>query len=82
MKIADGWLFETADFSMQARGRAYHGHVTLIRIQSDVERWYKLPDEIRFAIGGPRIEVKGFGKTFEEAIADANEVAERATPLP
>ena len=82
MKIADGWLFEMADFSVQASGKDAQGYVSLVRIPSDKERWYKLPDGIKFAIGGPRTEVRGFGMTLEEAIAAANAAAERATPLP
>ena len=82
MKIADGWMFEAADFSVQASGRNSKGYVSLVRIPSDVERWHKLPDEIKFAIGGPRLQVRGFGMTLEEAVADANAAAARATPLP
>ena len=84
MIIEQGWVFHSADFSVQAGGRVGNaeGCVMLARVPEDVARWHRLPEEVRDVDDGPTIYACGRGFTLEEAVSDANFNAALVGPLP
>ena len=78
MQISPGWRFYAADFSVPERP----GCATLVRQPDEVARWHKMPDDAKEDEDNcPPLFVSGRGMTFEEAIADANQIAENAKPI-
>lgn len=71
--VPEGWVFYTADFSMQARkGPKFGGHILLTRSPEQMELWYNLPDEVRESDDCPPMFISGEGYTLEEAIMNAS----------
>jgi hypothetical protein len=81
MEIEKGWAFNTADFSTVAAERPNAtGGVTLIRDRENYNKW--MGKYAGDANGEePELYVVGRGKTFEEAITNANLAAAHAKPL-
>lgn len=82
MKIEKGWRFQSADFSVQATGKAVTGIVTLVREPAEKERWFQMDEELREDHLGPPLYVLGHGMTIADAIAAANRAAKGARPIP
>lgn len=82
MKICNGWVFYTADFSVPATsGRKEPGFVQLSRNTAGREKWLRMPQEEFDDPNGPPLYVTGRGLTMEDAIADANIKAQFAKPI-
>mgnify|MGYP001812768729 CR=1 FL=1 len=80
MKIEPGWLFLSADFSVQCMREGTHtGVVMLIRDRLGREEWHKLSDEEQDI--NP-LYATGRGLTLESAIKNANKGASKAGPIP
>lgn len=66
--LPDGWVFCTADFSLQAAGKSKTGSVLLIRDHDGRAAWHKLSEEDQEIVP---LYMSGVGNTVQEAIADA-----------
>ncbi len=73
----DGWLFYSADFSMNASNPANWGTVMLTRDDAGRKWWHALSDEEREKID---LFVSGRGTTFAAAMQAANQKAAIAAP--
>ena len=70
MNIHPGWMFMSADFSVQAGGKPQSmGEVWLIRSPADRARWHMLTEDEKDEI---ELYAVGTGITLEDAIQDAN----------
>lgn len=79
MNVAKGWRFYSADFSIQSSDYGKeNGVVTLVREPKEREKWHKLPDEVKDSRDCPDLFVSCRGLTFEEALQNANNCAEKA----
>lgn len=82
MNIEDGWLFWSADFSVQASGNGTEkGSVNLCRSPKQRKLWHKMPEGIYESDDCPPLIVSGRGVTFEEALTNANLAAAHAKPI-
>ena len=73
MDIEKGWVFYSADFSVNAtKGDASDGRITLIRIPADVAQWHKITDTIEDSDDYPELYVNGYGYSIEDAVTNAN----------
>ena len=69
-QVPDGWLFMAADFGSDDK------YVQLVRNEEQCRLWLRIWDSID-AIGlnandlAPELYTRGYGQTFEEALADA-----------
>ena len=81
MNIERGWVFFSADFSMQAADSRKTGSVTLVRTSSERIRWHRMPDELKEDDHGPELYVHGYGMSLEDAVIDANVSAAHAKPI-
>ena len=82
-KITDGWVFMSADFSVQAHGKpTATGIVTLIRSPSQRALWHAMPEEMKDDDNGPPLYIIGHGFTLDEAIQNAQIAAIRSKPIP
>lgn len=63
-----GWVFCTADFSLQAAGKSKTGSAMLVRDQAGRAWWNKLSDEAQEVVP---LYMSGEGITVADAIADA-----------
>ena len=81
MDVVKGWVFNTADFSMKAHGKSDTGRVTLVRDIENRKKWHALPDHVIESDDCPPLEVIGRGRTFEEAVKDANSKAAKAPAI-
>ncbi len=74
MEIQTGWAFYSADFSGVATGfpGMTVGNVLLIRDIENKAKWHEMSDEDKESPEGPPLYVQGVGRTFEDAIANAN----------
>ena len=83
LKITDGWVFMSADFSVQAHGKSTAtGFVTLVRSPSQRALWHAMPEEMKDDDNGPPLYIFGHGFTLDEAIQNAHKAAIRAKPVP
>jgi len=83
MNIAKGWVFHSADFSMQAAGgEDTCGSVMLVRTPGEKIRWHRMPDELKTDDHGPELYVYGYGMDIEDAVSEANLSAAQAKPIP
>lgn len=80
--VPSGWVFVSADFSLQAHGRASKGQVMLQRDADNTRRWHSLPDAVTDASDGPALFAQGYGATLAQAIAQAAGVAVAAGQVP
>lgn len=80
MDIEKGWVLSTADFSMVAAWKySETGTVNLVRVKDDLNAWLKLTADEREEY---EIYATGRGKTFEEALVNANLEARSYKPIP
>ena len=80
--IEDGWSFNSADFSVQAKtDQRSKGNVTLVRDMEQQLLWHKVIDNIEDEDDWPKLYVTATGMTIEEAILNANFKARYAQPL-
>lgn len=82
MDIEKGWMFYSADFSINCDDQERDGCVFLIRVEEDRARWHRMPDDLKDADDGPMLYVVGRGRSFEIALANANLNASKAIPIP
>ena len=76
IEIEKGWLFSSADFSVQSSGqRGALGNVMLIRTPKQKNLWHKIINGLDDDNTWPDLYARGKGMTIEEAIADANKNA-------
>jgi len=81
-KVVDGWVFLSADFSLQASGKPNAtGIVTLVRSPSEKKKWHNLPEEVKEDVNGPALYVIGHGLTFYDALDNANYKAMKENPI-
>ena len=83
MKIADGWRFSSADFSLQTGlgDEESMGFVVLVRAPDEKARWHQTTKEITEGDNEPPLFVVGSALTLEDAINDANLLAAKAKPI-
>lgn len=80
MNIETGWRLNSADFSIQATGHDCNGWVQLVRDPESKKLWHKLPEHLQDDVP---LYVTGNGKTLEDAIISANNMAAaHAAPIP
>ena len=77
-EIPDGWVFLSADFSMQANGRSEYGGAMLMRNKHSRHKWHTLSDEDKEKVP---LYASGSGKTLQEAIAAASLKAIKYGPI-
>jgi len=79
-QVPDGWLFMTADFDNNGK------YVQLVRNKAHYKLWLRIWDSLDAAGLNandrvPGLYVRGYGETFEEALANACEKARRIGAL-
>ena len=81
MEIANGWKFYSADFSINVGDPLRDGSVSLRRDPDGLQRWLEAVDKIDDADDYPALWVVARGLTLENAIINANLLAESTPPL-
>lgn len=76
LHVPNGWLFYTADFSINAKDPSRNGSVMFVRDALNLKAWHAIPDYIKESENAPPLYIVGYGKTLESAFADARKRAE------